>query len=476
VMNDFILYLLKVVLFHCICYLVYWTGLRKSNYFSLNRVYLLCTLILGFVVPVVTLPLTVLPVDQVIPGVNLSGGQFLEADSSSAINSSAQDSDEYFTVFDMAALIYIAGVLILLLRSALSIRLICRIKARGVETVETTPKVITIKEPMSFSFIDTIILQESASHPVFLHEKCHVLGKHWLDLFIAEIVCTFCWMNPVVWLYRKSLKQQHEYLADDYVLHHGVSQEEYLMCLLNSLSFKDPVGPVHKFNSQSLKQRICMMTKEKLLPYQKLVYISIVPIVALLFLSFSGSKDAGRSADTAKVFVIDAAHGGDDAGGTSSTAVTEKQIALSVARLVQEIGKAKGLNILLTRAGDQTLSLNDRIVFSTEAKADVFLSLHLGFDAGGVHKGVGMYVSEKNVKYSESKRIASLLSKELSDIEEFRSPQVVNFDALVLKQNHAASAIVEVGYLSHEQDVKFMSDPVNQQRIAKKIVTALMKY
>ncbi len=475
-MNDFILYLLKVVLFHCICYLVYWTVLRKSNYFSLNRMYLLCTLMLGFVVPVVTLPLTVLPVDQVIPDVNLSTGQVLEADSSFAINFSAQDSDEYLTVFDIAGLIYTAGVLILLLRSALSIRLICRIKARGVENSGTTPKLITIKEPMSFSFIDTIILQESASRPVFLHEKCHVIGMHWLDLFIAEFACIFCWINPVVWLYRRSLKQQHEYLADDYVLHHGVSQEEYLMCLLNSLSYNGSIGPVHKFNSQSLKQRITMMTKEKLLAYPKLVYLSIVPIVALLFLSFSGSEDADRSLDITKIFVIDAGHGGDDTGATSSTGMTEKQTALSLARLVREIGKAKGLNILLTRASDQTLSLEERLAFSSKANADVFLSLHLGFDESRVHKGIGMYVSEENIKFTESKRIASVLSKELSDIKEFSSPQVSNFNALVLKQNSAASAIVEVGCLSDGQDVKFVSDPANQRRIAEKIVTALLKF
>jgi len=364
----------------------------------------------------------------------------------------------------------------LLLRSALSIRLILRIKRRGIENQGTSPTVITIKEPMSFSFVNAIVLQDSASHPVFLHEKCHVVGKHWLDLFITEVVCTFCWINPIVWLYRKSLKQQHEYLADDYVLHHGVSQEEYLTCLLNSLFYTDPVGPVHKFNSQSLKQRITMMTKEKFIRYPKLAYISIVPIVALLFLSFSGTKDPENSIDTTKVFVIDAGHGGNDAGAISRTGITEKQIALDLARLVHEIGKAKGLNIQLTRTGDETLSFKERLAFSSERKGEVFLSLHIGFDAKGTRKGIGMYVSEENIKYEESKRVASLLSNELSGIRELSHPELATFNAFVLKQNPAASAILEVGYLSDEQDLKFVTDPKSQRKIAEKIVSALTKY
>jgi N-acetylmuramoyl-L-alanine amidase len=283
-------------------------------------------------------------------------------------------------------------------------------------------------------------------------------------------------MNPVVWLYRKSLKQQHEYLADDYVLQHGVSQEEYLMCLLSSISHSNPVGPVHEFNSQSLKQRISMMSKEKLLRHPGIVYATILPLIALFFLSFSGSKPDEALPDGSNVFVIDAGHGGDDIGASSNSGVTERQIALNLARLVHEIGKAKGLNILLTRDRDQTLSLEDRLAFSSKANAEGFLSLHLGFDDSGANKGFKMYVSDENVKFAESKRLASLLSKDLSDIKELTLPQVANFNAKALKQNPTASVIVEVGCLSNEQDVKFVSEEVNQRKIAEKIVSALMKY
>lgn len=475
-MNYYLVYLLKVILFHGVCYLLYWTTLRKSNYFSLNRAYLLCTLILGFIAPVVTLPVAGLPVDQVISDVNVAARTFSEAEPHVAASPSLQTMGESFSIQDLFRIIYIAGILILMLRTVLGVMLILRIKARGVENPSITPQVITIKESTSFSFINTIFLQEFASRSVFLHEKSHVVGKHWLDLVLVEIVCIFFWLNPMVWFYRKSLKQQHEYIADDYVLGQGIPQEEYLLCLLNSLYSEGPKGPVHKFNSQSLKQRIIMMTRDNVLSHSKFVYITIIPIVALMFLSFSGSKSPKDSINAGKIFVIDAAHGGNDAGAISSTGLTEKEITLNIARLVQEIGKAKDLNILLTRAEDQTLSFKERIAVSTEAKAEVFLSLHLGFDEGRVHKGAGLYVSKENIKYTESKGLAAILIKELSGIKEFDNPQMGNFEAFVLRENPATSAILEIGCLSDEGDVKFISDPMNQRRVAEKIVSALMKY
>ena len=476
-MNDIIVYLPKVVLFHGMCYLLYWIALRKSNYFSLNRMYLLCTLIFGFIAPIVTIPIGVLPVEQVIPDVNVVAGRFLEANSESGVHTFKSGTGHYFFTINSILIIYLTGVLVLILRSTLSLKLILRIKKSGIETPDTSPKIIMTKEGMSFSFMNTIVLQESASHPVFLHEKSHVVGKHWIDLFIAEIACVFCWMNPMVWLYRKSLKQQHEYLADDFVLNQGVSREEYLMCLLNFLSYQDTVGPVHQFSSQSLKQRIFMITKEKCLRYPKVVYLLIVPVLALFFLSFSGPKEVKAPVDQSRIFVIDAGHGGNDAGASSTTGVTEKAIALSLAKLVHEIGKARGLNIILTRGNDQTLSIEERLAFSSKTNADVFLSLHLGFDETRVHNGVGMYVSEENIKFAESKKMASVLTKDLSEIKGLSSSRkVANFNALLLKQNPTASAIVEVGCLSDEQDAKFVSEPVNQRKIAERIVNALVKY
>ena len=472
-MNEYIPYLTKVILFHGICYAAYWTLLRSSNQFTLNRVYLLSTFVLGFIAPFITLPTSALPANAVIPGLMITAGTFLEVGSNSMPASPIPPGSAFSLALDM---IYLAGIFILLVRSVLSVMRIDRIRARAVEEPSTTPKVLRIEQPISFSFINTILLHKSADPAVFLHEKGHVIGKHWADLIFMETVCILFWLNPMVWLFRRSIKQQHEYLADEYVLRNSVSRQHYLLCILNSLSPQQPTGPVHKFNSHSLKQRITMMTRDHFLPHAKAFYIGLMPLVALLMWSFAGTEGHESSISAEKVFVVDAAHGGGDVGSTSASGIREKDIALEVARFVQEVGTEKGLDIRLTRTTDRQMALQERVAFSTDAKADVFLSLHLGFETDGVAEGPGMYISEENEKYGDSQRIAAVLSKELKDIRQLGTPHLHHSTAFVLKQNRAASAILEVGYLSDEQHIQFISDPKNQRRIAEKIVSAFVEF
>jgi N-acetylmuramoyl-L-alanine amidase len=471
-MNYWVLYGMKVVLFQSVCYLIYWLLLRCSNYFAMNRAYLMATLFLGFVAPLILLPSVFPAIDPAITQVEVIAGTFSDSDS---ISSGLSQDDEGFSLHMLATIVYAAGVLFLFIRSAVNMRLIRRMRHNG-NLISSSPKVVGVKEPVSFAFIDTVFLYESASPLVLLHEVGHVEGKHWVDLMILEVTCIVCWANPMVWLYRKSLKQQHEYLADDYVLRHGISPEDYLHCILESLSIKKPIGSVHNFNSQSLKQRIIMMTRNQISPYTKYFYLALVPMLSLLFFSFTGTKETVSSIVSEKIFVIDPAHGGSDIGAAAASGVTEKEITLSLAKLVKEIGKTKGLNIRLTRSSDEQMSLADRVKFSADVKADAFVSIHVGFDANGVHKGLEVFISEANSRYDDSKKIAGILSGELDDVKEFNNPVVRSSGAYVLKHNHAPSAIIEAGNLSDNKDAAFISDPANQRIVAARIVSALMKY
>jgi N-acetylmuramoyl-L-alanine amidase len=469
--HDWTVYALKVILFHGISYAAYWTLLRGLHHFTLNRIYLLCTLVLGFVAPFVMLPGAILAVEP-LNEVSVIAGTFVEEQYRGDEASLVRVTDFSFAFY----IFYCAGMFMLLLRSVWSVVIISRIRRRGIEDSSYKPPVVRISESMSFSFINTIFLGHSASSAVFLHEKGHIRGRHWIDLMLLEFTCVVFWINPFVWLYRRSLKQQHEYLADEYVLDHGISREGYLLCILDSLSQQEPIGPVHKFNSKSLKQRISMITNHQFSRYSKALYLVLIPLVAFLLFSFAGTTVRQTSVDAPKVFVIDAAHGGADAGATSSAGISEKEIALAVAKLVQQLGKERGLNIQMTRTTDQQLSLQERVTVSANAKADVFLSLHVGFDENRVAKGVEMHVSEENAKYAESRRMATLLSSEFAHVKEFSKPVVKNSKAFVLKNNAAASAIVEMGYLSDDDNAKFISDATNQKMVAESIVNALAKY
>jgi N-acetylmuramoyl-L-alanine amidase len=79
-----------------------------------------------------------------------------------------------------------------------------------------------------------------------------------------------------------------------------------------------------------------------------------------------------------QTIVIDPGHGGSDAGVHGSDGVEEKQITLQVARRLRALIEMRlGVRVVLTRDDDTPVSLDDRAAAANNAKADLFLSLHL---------------------------------------------------------------------------------------------------
>ena len=89
-----------------------------------------------------------------------------------------------------------------------------------------------------------------------------------------------------------------------------------------------------------------------------------------------------------RTVVLDPGHGGGDRGTRGVTAF-EKQMTLDVARRMERLLEAAGVNVVLTRASDRTLSLEDRVDFADAKKADLFVSIH--FNSGGSADGIETY-------------------------------------------------------------------------------------
>ncbi len=128
------------------------------------------------------------------------------------------------------------------------------------------------------------------------HEKSHKKQHHFIDLFIIEIVTIIQWFNPVVWLYERSLKEVHEYLADEAVLNNGYNQGKYQALLVNEAIG----GPVfiltNQFNQSIIKKRIKMMKRMKTSRLAQFKALFFVPMVAILALAFTNPRASANSA------------------------------------------------------------------------------------------------------------------------------------------------------------------------------------
>ncbi|MBD1420224.1 M56 family metallopeptidase [Sphingobacterium chuzhouense] len=157
-----------------------------------------------------------------------------------------------------------------------------------------------------FSFLNKIYLhkeqhQEPELYNIFKHEDIHVKGIHSMDILMFEILLIVCWYNPFVWLMRRAVRQNLEYLTDQQVLNKGVDRQTYQYSLLNISKQGASLGVSNQFNFKFLKKRIMMMNKKKSSKLQLSKYAFLLPIVIFSAGAFTISKADEKITETTEV-------------------------------------------------------------------------------------------------------------------------------------------------------------------------------
>ncbi|MBN2214947.1 MAG: hypothetical protein JW723_11935 [Bacteroidales bacterium] len=144
-----------------------------------------------------------------------------------------------------------------------------------------------------FSYFRYVFLNQEQLNPddlyyILLHEHVHFIQKHSWDNLYIELVGLFQWFNPFYWLLRSSLKETHEYLADEGAVKLGINSTDYQVLLLNQVA-EGPLMPITcNFSKSLIKKRIIMMQKLRksvLRSITKLFFM--LPVIVLLALIFS---------------------------------------------------------------------------------------------------------------------------------------------------------------------------------------------
>ncbi|WP_239060790.1 peptidoglycan DD-metalloendopeptidase family protein [Bacteroides sp. 519] len=141
-----------------------------------------------------------------------------------------------------------------------------------------------------FSFFNMIFIPKNENNQMIInHEIAHTRQLHWLDLILIEIVSILLWFNPFVVLYKKSLKLQHEYLADASVINDN-NIESYLICMLKQIQVVSFNGITSQFYCNTIKKRIIMITKNKTSNKYLGVYSLVLPLICFMLFAFSVNK------------------------------------------------------------------------------------------------------------------------------------------------------------------------------------------
>lgn len=296
------LYSIKSAMVLTMLYLPYMLLLRRESFFRFNRIVLLGILLLSLVLPLCNIPWMSLDHKPVVQAAQL---QMLELgipvhvlpEVQVVANNMAVNENPRFSVFMLVSVIYIMGMIVLL---AMRLWQITRLQyglKRGVLWQDDKQGVCIYchsGDVAPFSWMRNIVINEKdydeAGREIILHEMGHIHNRHSWDVVLLTLVQMLQWWNPLVYVLGISLRDVHEYEADDHVLQQGVSAQGYQLLLIRKAVGSGSYAFANSFNHSLTKKRITMMKKSKSNPWMKSKALYVIPVAALALSAFATPK------------------------------------------------------------------------------------------------------------------------------------------------------------------------------------------
>lgn len=287
-METFI-YISKSASILALFYGVYFIFLRKETLFIANRHYLLIGIIVSVLMPLITFYKTVYQEIPMVLKESLTSN-FIH---SKTIQPIITNKDIVFNWWQIAFAIYIVGVLFFIakfIRQLISLSAILQnnssIKIGKHTYIKTTD---TISPFSFFNFIvyNPLSHSEKELKMILKHEEVHALQWHSLDIMLCNLLVIFQWMNPIAWLYKKSVEENLEFIADHTTVQKISSKKQYQIALLQASSAYITPSIVTNFYPSFIKKRIIMLNKPTSKKTQIFKAAFILPFLALFLWSFN---------------------------------------------------------------------------------------------------------------------------------------------------------------------------------------------
>jgi N-acetylmuramoyl-L-alanine amidase len=371
-------------------------------------------------------------------------------------------------------LVYLTICLVLCLRFCKNLYSILQLKKEAKEELIGGIKVLFIEQSSNpFSFLNWIFLNKESFYSnhnrmaILKHEMAHCAQYHSIDIILIEFICCLFWINPFTWLIKKSIRENHEFLADEGSLNQGLDKQVYGKTLLQMAGLKTQ-SLTSGFSYLQTKKRIKMMYKIKPKTMNTITRITTVVIISTLALSLFSIKGKFRKK---KHIVIDVGHGGKDPGCSNGTHM-EKDICLAISDELRKLSNDQ-VKFDFTRNGDEFLELKDRVEIINKLTPDFFISLHVNTSDHPDKNGVESYYYPENKFAKVSQMICSELIQ--NQLPLFDHGMIKSGGFYVLKNANCPGVILETGFISNEKDLQVLLGDASPAKIAEGIHNSVME-
>lgn len=281
-------YIIQLLLFQTLFLAVYDLFLQKETFFKWNRIYLLVTPILSFIIPLFRFESLQKSVPQeyieYLPEVVINPQVYIEKSTS------------FETEFNVFPIIFYAGIaLFTVLFLVRLIKIFKLILTNNSIKKDNYTLIVLNKKQSAFSFFNYIFINnhllEKQDLQIIQHELIHCKHRHTLDLLYFELLKIALWFNPIVYVYQKRITLLHEYISDAEVVKE-TDKTQYFNKLLAETFNVENISFINQFFKHSLiKKRIVMITKEKSKKMKQLKYLLIAPLLLGMLVYVACSDD-----------------------------------------------------------------------------------------------------------------------------------------------------------------------------------------
>ena len=298
-MREVVIYLLEVIVCSGVLAALYSLLIERKVDFLFARMFLLLSIVLSAVIPMVDIPVweaAIVPeLAQVVVG-----------------EVSAEVVAEVTTGFNYAYLlwaVYGVGVALCVGSFVLQMLNVLRIRRAGQMTrFEGIAVVRSQQNIASFSLFNTIYIGNNTADvdlpTIVAHERSHISHHHSVERVIMEFFKALLWWNPFVWIASRRLVEAHEFEADSDVIGSGCDAKQYVTTLLKHLFGYSPEIANGLHNSLT-KKRLKMILKTNSGRYALLRKIAVIPVVGILFTLFSFTTKQAVAQDVPQSNVVE---------------------------------------------------------------------------------------------------------------------------------------------------------------------------
>ena len=188
---------------------------------------------------------------------------------------------------------------------------------------------------------------------------------------------------------------------------------------------------------------------------------------------FAQTNFTETSTTKKRTIVLDAGHGGGDTG-VKKDEFQEKDIVLKIANTIKERNPYQDIDFVFLRTGDEQIINTNRAKLINEIKPDLVLSLHANYDVKDSKKGTEIHISPMNPFFEQAKTLGEEIEKNVSSLG-FDNLGIIETNSKVLRDAQAPTIMIEIGYLTNDQDRKYLTNEANYAKIADKILEVLKK-